>query len=90
MNAENYCCKMHEHVILNERVKKEIVMVTIRGLYNAAVCYTPELEELAAKAHVTPKYFSELFKKKSRSLPVVRSALCLTYMQVRAARLVPQ
>lgn len=23
-------------------------MVTIRGLYNAAVCYTPELEELAA------------------------------------------
>jgi len=47
MNAENYCCKMHEHVILNERVKKEIVMVTIRGLYNTAVCYTPELEELA-------------------------------------------
>lgn len=29
MNAENYCCKMHEHVILNERVKKEIVMVTM-------------------------------------------------------------
>ena len=57
-------------------------MVTIRGLYNTAVCYTPELEELAAnqiKAVAT-----------SRSLPVVRSALCLTYMQVRAARLVPQ
>ena len=29
--------------------EREIVMVTIQGLYNTAVCYTPELEEAAHK-----------------------------------------
>ena len=33
---------------MNRKIKsmkeREIVMITIQGLYNTAVCYTPELE----------------------------------------------
>lgn len=38
---------------MNRKIKsmkeREIVMITIQGLYNTAVCYTPELEEAARK-----------------------------------------
>ena len=38
---------------MNRKIKsmkeREIVMITIQGLYNTAVCYTPELEESACK-----------------------------------------
>ena len=36
---------------MNRKIKsmkeREIVMITIQGLYNTAVCYTPELEAVS-------------------------------------------
>lgn len=44
----------------------EALKLLVQSFFNSSALYSKiTLDELAAKAHVTPKYFSELFKKKT-------------------------
>ena len=58
---------------MNRKIKsmkeREIVMITIQGLYNTAVCYTPELEEAARKQIQTVCDQAEFAGCKIRIMP---------------------
>ena len=70
---------------MNRKIKsmkeREIVMITIQGLYNTAVCYTPELEEAARKQIQTVAI--------RPSLPAARSGSCPMSTLARAVPSVP-
>ena len=53
--------------------EREIVMITIQGLYNTAVCYTPELEEAARKQIQTVCDQAEFAGCKIRIMPDVHA-----------------
>ena len=62
---------------MNRKIKnmkeREIVMITIQGLYNTAVCYTPELEEAARKQIQTVCDQAEFAGCKIRIMPDVHA-----------------
>ena len=62
---------------MNRKIKsmkeREIVMITIQGLYNTAVCYTPELEEAACKQIQTVCNQAEFAGCKIRIMPDVHA-----------------
>ena len=62
---------------MNRKIKsmkeRENVMITIQGLYNTAVCYTPELEEAARKQIQTVCDQAEFAGCKIRIMPDVHA-----------------